>query len=856
MPPTGARPKPLPARQRGVVMLGLLALAGLLLAALLALAATVLWYAVDLPPLDEVTDYRPRQSMQVFTADGVEIAQFGSERRRFVPIAQAPQLLKDTVLAVEDTGFYDHGGISWRGVARAFVANLTGGMPQGASTITQQVARTFFLSTRRTPERKIKEALLALRIERALGKDQILELYLNQIYLGQRSYGFGTAAQAYFGKTLDELDLAETAMLAGLPQNPIYANPIANLERAQRRQRVVLGRLVAVGKISEAQARAAAAQPLVLRRQRQASVPAQHVAEMARLAVVARFGEKAYTEGIRVTTSIRSSEQQAATAALRAALLAHDRRGPYRGPEDQEALPPAPADGAEDAATESAVAEALKDHRDDPELRLALVQGASPSAVRARLASGEEVTLDAASLRWARTALAPKAKPALALRRGSVIRVLEQPGTRQRDGQTGASTWTLTQWPQTEGAFVSLDPHTGRVRALVGGFDFNRNQFNRATSARRQPGSAFKPFLYSAALENGVSLDTRVLDAPLLNDDGSVPKWNPQNSDRRFDGPMTLRQALARSKNLVSVRLVEHLGLPVVLPWLQRFGFELERQPRDLTLALGSGSTTPMALAAGYAVLANGGWRVAPVVIERITGPQGELLFEAPAAAPLVEGQRAIPARNAYLMAELLNEVTRSGTAARAQAALGRPDLYGKTGTTNDAVDAWFAGWAGAPGHLPAPATGLSTALVAVAWIGHDEPRSLGSSESGGGLALPVWLDALRPALRSLPVRGAVVPGGLLQVDGEWRYSEWAERLGVASIGLEALTPPPDTAPTGSAPGRGFDGTGAGPAAVFPLGPRAIALPGRATPATPLPPATPGANTPSRPPPPSRSGGR
>ncbi len=838
-----------------MVALGLLAAGGLLLVAVLALAAVVVWYAIDLPPLDEVTDYRPRQSMQVFTADGVEIAQFGSERRRFVPINQTPQLLKDTVLAVEDTGFYDHGGISWRGVARAFVANVSGGMPQGASTITQQVARTFFLSTRRTAERKIKEALLALRIERALDKDQILELYLNQIYLGQRSYGFGAAAQAYFGKTLDELDLAETAMLAGLPQNPIYANPIANLPRAQRRQRVVLGRLVAVGRITAAEAEAAAAQTLVLRSPRQASLPAQHVAEMARQAVVARFGDKAYTEGIRVTTSIRSADQRAATAALRTALLAHDRRGPYRGPEDQETLPPAGASGTEDAATERAVAEALKDHRDDPELRLALVQSAGPREVQARLASGEVIRLDAASLRWARAALAPKARAGLALKRGSVIRVLEQPGAKQRNGQPGPSTWALAQWPQAEGAFVSLDPHTGRVRALVGGFDFNRSQFNRATSARRQPGSAFKPFLYSAALEHGVSLDTRVLDAPLRNEDGSVPSWNPQNSDNRFDGPMTLRQALARSKNLVSVRLVEHLGLPVVRPWLERFGFDLARQPRDLTLALGSGSTTPMEVAAGYAVLANGGWRVEPVVIERITGPSGEVLFEAAAAAPLVDGQRAVPARNAYLVAELLNEVTRSGTAARAQAVLGRPDLYGKTGTTNDAVDAWFAGWVGAPGHLPALATGLSTAVVAVAWMGHDEPQSLGSRESGGGLALPVWMQALSPVLRSLPVRTAVVPAGLARVNDEWRYTEWTDALAVPQIGLDDLAPP-ETPPALGNPAGGLEGTGTGPAPLLPYGPRAVSLPGLSAPATALPPASAPTSTPTHPPPPRRTGGR
>jgi penicillin-binding protein 1A len=790
-------------RRHGFVVLGLLSLLGLAVAAFVVVVAMVLWYASDLPPLDEVTDYRPRQSLQVFTADEVEIAQFGSERRRFVPIALMPQQLRDAVLAVEDTGFYEHSGISWRGVARAVWANLSGGMTQGASTITQQVARTFFLSTRRTPERKIKEALLAFRIERALTKDQILELYLNQIYLGQRSYGFAAAAQAYFGKDLDELSLAETAMLAGLPQNPIHANPITNLQRAQKRQAVVLGRLVAVGMIKPEQAAQAKAEPLALRSPRVVDVHAQHVAEMARQAVVARFGEKAYTEGIRVYTSLRSAEQQAAHSALRAALLAHDRRGAYRGPEAHETLP----DAAAAAESDRAAAEALKDQRDDAELRLAVVLRASPRELVAQLASGETVTLDAASLRWARAALAPKAAPALALRRGAVIRVVENRGARNRAGQVGPATWSLAQWPQTEGAFVSLDPHTGRVRALVGGFDFNRNQYNRVLNAQRQPGSAFKPFLYSAALEQGVMPETRVLDAPLLNEDGSTPDWNPQNSDDRFDGPMTLRQALARSKNLVSVRLLKHVGLPAVRRWLPRFGFEAERQPDNLTLALGAGSTTPLELAAAYAVLANGGWRVPPVVIERIVGPKGELLFAAAPPPPLTEATRAIPARNAFIVADLLNEVTRSGTAARAQAALARPDVYGKTGTTNDAVDAWFAGWVGAPGHPPAAASGLAAGVVAVAWLGHDEPQSLGARESGGGLALPVWIDALRPALRSLPQRSAVAPEGLVRA-GDWRYLEWAERGMVEGIGLNDVAPASgSTAPgTGTAPGTAQTG--------------------------------------------------
>lgn len=756
----------------GMLALGVLAFVGL--------ALLVAWYATDLPSLDEVTDYRPRQSLRVYTADGVEIAQFGSERRLFVPIGQMPQRLRDAVLAIEDTGFYDHFGISLRGVLRAAWANVSGGMPQGASTITQQVARTFFLSTRRTPERKIKEALLALQIESALSKDEIFELYLNQIYLGQRSYGFAAAAQAYYGKPLDELTLAETAMLAGLPQNPIHANPVSNAARAQRRQRLVLGRMLALGMIDAAESAQALAEPLQLRKPEDNVVQAQHVAEMARQMVVARFGERAYTEGIRVTTSLRSSDQQAAHAALRAALLAHDRRGPYRGPEGRAPLPPPDAPAPD---VDRAVTDALQSQPDDDQLRLALVLEAGPGGVRAQLASGELVRLDAESLRWARRSLSAQAAPALALRRGALIRVVAADGG-----------WTLSQWPAADGAFVSLDPHSGRVLALVGGFDFDRNQFNRAVGARRQPGSALKPFLVSAALEAGVMPETLVLDAPLTRSDGGLPDWNPQNSDGRFDGPLTLRQALARSKNLVSVRVLRQVGLPAARDWLARFGFDPQQQPDNLTLALGAGSTTPLELASAYAVFANGGWRVAPVVIERISGPRGERLFEAPAPAPRTADNRAIPARNAFVVGELLREVTQSGTAARARTLLGRPDLYGKTGTTNDAVDAWFAGYAGTPGLAPAPASGLASSVVAVAWIGHDEPRSLGSGESGGGLALPVWADALRPALKRLPRHTAPVPAGVVRGRADWRYAGWPDDGGVRAIDVEPQASLPSAA--------------------------------------------------------------
>ncbi len=763
-------------KQRGFIIVGslLLAALALLLLGALALAVAAAWYWGDLPPLDKATRYQPRQHLQVLTADGAEIAQFGSERRIFVPLAQMPPRLPAAVLAVEDAGFYEHGAISWRGVARATLANLTpGGVAQGASTITQQVARTFFLSTRRTPERKIKEALLAFQLEGQLNKDQILELYLNQIYLGQRAYGFGAAAQVYFGKPLAALSIAEAALLAGLPQNPIGANPVTSLEKAQRRQRWVLQRMVKTGVITAAEQDAALAEKPVLRSPAFVDVNAAFVAEMARQVVVGRLGEKAYTEGIRVYTSLRADHQRAAHAALRRAVLAHERKQPWRGPEEQNTLP------EDSAEAERVAALVLKDQRDDEDLRLAVVMSAAPRELTARLASGETVSLRGDTLKWVRAALLPQAPEQLALKRGSVVRLLAVP-----KGKT--TEWQLAQWPQAEAAFVALDPSTGRVNALVGGFDFNRRQFNHATSAARQPGSSFKPFLYAAAFEHGVMPETLADDAPLTDADGGPPSWNPKNSDERFDGEITVREGLVRSKNLVSIRLLKHIGLEAALAGIARFGFDMAQQPKNLTLALGTGSVTPLQMAAAYAVLANGGHGVTPVLIERIVSAGGEVLFEAPAAPPLTEATRVVPERNVFLVNTLLADVTRRGTAARAQVVLPRPDLYGKTGTTNDAVDAWFAG------HAPG--------VVAVAWMGYDEPRSLGERESGGGLALPIWTDTLARLLRGVPVQPLAPPPGVVAVGADWRYAEWAEGGFVTRVG--ASLPPLPPAPAASEPER------------------------------------------------------
>ncbi|KRB97997.1 penicillin-binding protein [Hydrogenophaga sp. Root209] len=708
----------------------------------------------DLPPLDSIVNYQPKLPLQVFTTDGVEIAQFGTERREYLPLSRTPKLLQDAVLSVEDARFREHNGVDPRGMARALVAAVTGGRKQGASTITQQLVRTMLLTREFSAERKAKEIWLALKLEDELSKDRILEIYLNEIFLGQRAYGFAAASQTYFGKPLDKLSLGETAMLAGLPQNPYYANPVANFARATQRQRVVLERMRATDSITDAQLAAARAEKLVLRTPGLRSVHAAHVAEMARRAVVERFGTEAYSNGLRVTTSLRAADQRAAYAAVQRGVLAFDRRGPWRGPEDLEALP-----SGNGADVERAAAEALKDHRDDETLRVGIVLAASPKAMQVQLASGERITLQGQGLRWAQKGLDPKAKAPLKIVRGAIVRVVSAGKVK------GTPAWAISQWPEAEAALVAMDSQTGRVRALVGGFDFTRQPFNHVTQGWRQPGSALKPLLYSAALEARVMPGTLVDDLPFTAANG----WSPTNSNGQYAGPITLREALARSSNIASVRVLQHTGTQVARDWTARFGLDPARQPNDLTLALGTGSVTPLQMAQAYATVANGGWKVAPVVVEKITDARGLVLFEAPPPEPLTEANRAIPARNAFVMSSLLNEVTRSGTAARAQATLKRSDVYGKTGTTNDAVDAWFAGY--------------QPSLATAVWVGYDKPRSLGGGESGGRIALPIWIDYMGAALKGTPVAQApAVPDGLTRVGEDWMYAEWQSSGSVAQI--------------------------------------------------------------------------
>ena len=742
---------------------GGLALAGLF--ALLFVVGLALAVAYpNLPEISSLTDYRPKLPLRVYSADGVQLGEFGEERRTFMPIAQIPQVMKDAVLAAEDARFYQHGGVDYKGVARAALENLRDARSQGASTITMQVARNFYLSTEKTFTRKIYEILLALKIERLLSKDQILELYMNQIFLGQRANGFAAASEIYFGKKLRDVSVAEAAMLAGLPKAPSAYNPIANPKRATLRQRYIVDRMFETGFITEAQHEEALAQVLRYRTQADNAVHAEFVAETARQLVFAQYGEETYTRGLDVVLTVNAAEQMVAYRALRKGLMDYELRQVYRGPEAYVDLP------ADAALIDARVAEALSDHPDNDDLRAAVVLEVAPRKVVAMLQSGDSITVTGEGLRPVTSGLSDKAVPKVQIRRGAVVRAL-----RNAKGD-----WALTQVPEVEGAIVAMDPRSGAIRALVGGFDFGKSKFNHVTQAWRQPGSSFKPFIYSAALEHGFTPATVVNDAPLFFDAGATGSqpWEPKNYDGKFDGPMPLQTALAKSKNMVSIRVLKATGTEFAQEWLENFGFDRDKHPAYLTMALGAGSVTPMQMATAYSVFANGGYRVQPMLIQRISDNKGKVLLQSQAPA-LDESMRTLPARNAFVMGTLLQEVARSGTAARAQATLKRPDLYGKTGTTNDSMDAWFAGF--------------HPTLTAVVWIGYDTPKKLGDRETGGGLALPVWIELMQQALKGVPVQELSPPEGVIQAGPYWMFDEFAHGRGISSVGLEDTVPQPAT---------------------------------------------------------------
>jgi penicillin-binding protein 1A len=668
--------------------------------------------------------------------------------------------MQEAVLAIEDARFYRHNGVDYLGVLRAGLAQFNKAKSQGASTITMQVARNFYLSTEKTFTRKIYEILLALKIESLLSKPQILEVYMNQIFLGQRAYGFAAASEIYFGKPLAEVTVAEAAMLAGLPQAPSAYNPVSNPKRATRRQQYIIDRMEANGFITEEQAEAARAEVLRLRTPTETAVHAEYVAESVRQLIFSQYGAETTTRGLNVQVTVDATDQAVAYRALRRGLLDYERRQVYRGPEDHIDLPNDPT------ALDTRIAEALADHPDNDELKAAVVLEASAKKVVAVLQSGEAITITGDGLKPVTSGLVDKAEPQKQIRRGAVVRAVRGP----------KGDWTLTQQPEVEGAFVAMDTHTGAIRALVGGFDFGKSKFNHVTQAWRQPGSSFKPFIYSAALEKGFTPQTIVNDAPLFFDAGTTNSqpWEPKNYDGKFEGPMALKTALAKSKNMVSIRVLQSTGVHFAQDWITRFGFDAEKHPAYLTMALGAGSVTPLQMAGGYSVFANGGYRVNPLLITRITDNKGRVLQQSP--PPVIdEARRSIDARNAFAMTQLLGEVARSGTAAKVYATFKRMDLYGKTGTTNDSMDAWFAGY--------------QPNLAAVVWIGYDNPRKLGDRETGGGLALPVWIEYMTHALRKLPELQMAVPGGLVQQGGDWIFEEFSAGAGVSSVGLDDKLP-------------------------------------------------------------------
>ena len=736
-------------------------LAGSVAAAVLILGLVVVLAYPNLPELGSLTAYQPKVPLRIYSAEGTLIGEFGEERRAVVSIDEVPPQLKHAIISAEDERFYQHPGIDYIGVLRAAYANLVaGGRRQGASTITMQVARNFFLSSEKTLTRKLYEALLAFKIEHSLTKEQILELYVNQIYLGQRAYGFGAASQIYFGKALNQLSLGEIAMLAGLPKAPSLYNPIANPQRAKQRQQYVLRRMTELGYITAPQYEEAFKAPLRARREvSEYSVHAEYVAEMVRQALAEHYPEDVYTRGFRVYTTIRKADQEASYEAVRKGVLDYDRRQGYRGPEGYVELKPNIAEDEYD--------DVLADHADSDDLLAAVVLSADPKQVEIALRTGEKMTLAGEGLRFAARSLDAKTATQKRIRRGSIIRV-------QHEGKT----WHIVQLPEVESAFVALDPRDGAIRALVGGFDFSRTKFNHVIQAWRQPGSAFKPFIYSAALEKGFTPATVIPDEPVVleAEETGSQRWEPKNFDGKFEGPMRLRTALAKSKNMVSIRILDAIGPKYAQEYVTRFGFDPERHPPYLTMALGAGSVTMWQLARAYSVFANGGYLVQPYFIHKIVDDRGNVLALAEPRRSGDEALRVIDVRNAFIMDNMMQDVTRVGTAARA-ARLGRSDIAGKTGTTNEFVDAWFAGY--------------QPSLVGISWVGFDQPKTLGKNQTGGVVALPIWVSYMERALKDTPDMPREMPPGVVVVP-TGPFAAGGETRAVPEFFYKEAVPPPE----------------------------------------------------------------
>lgn len=742
------------------------------------LAIQLTW--TSLPDLKAMTQYRPRLPLYIYSADKKLIAEYGDERRNVLNLREIPVIMRHAILAAEDDSFYTHGGVDWMGVGRAALANLvSGAKAQGASTITMQVARNFYLSADKKFTRKFYEVLLTYKIEKNLTKDQILELYMNQIYLGHRSYGFAAAARTYFGKPLSEVTLAEAAALASIPKSPSRTNPRTNLKATIVRQHYVLNRMLALKYITQEQYDQAMAEKLVVHeaksandsKEDQIATYGQYIAETARQLMYTQYGDNLYGRGLKVYTTVHSDDQKAAYDAIRTGLLAYTRRKPYTGPAAQLTLP----DGIENKPEEldKFILEMREQHPDSDNIIAVLVISASKNKVVAVRSSSERFELTGDALRLARRSLADNISPSRKIKRGSVI-YLEQIKGR----------WSIINLPIVQGALVALDPSDGAIKAMMGGFDFNFGKFNRVTQAWRQPGSTFKPLIYAAGLERGLTPETQISDQPFVLDSkytGGRP-WRPKNAGNSYAASLTLRQGLYKSKNMVSIRILEAVGSDYAFKFISRLGFDPQRQPPKkafLTMALGAGSVTPLQMASAYAVFANGGYRVNPYLIDYVqdintSNGRAVTIMQAQPLKAGDEKNRVMDARTAYVMTDIMRGVARFGTAAKASAILKRTDIAGKTGTTNRSVDAWFAGF--------------TPKLVAIAWMGFDQPTSLGAGESGGGVALPIWINFMSKALKNIPVTPpGKLPAGLSKVGNNFYYKEFPPDKAIASVGLSGV---------------------------------------------------------------------
>jgi len=734
----------------------LLTFFGILLAAGVGVG-TYLHFRSEIPSIDNLREIQLQVPLRVYSADDKLIAQYGEKRRYPARYDEIPEQMVNAFLAAEDQHFFIHHGIDPLGLMRAAVTLITTGEKrQGGSTITMQVARNFYLTRQRTFTRKIREIILALHIEQELTKEEILELYLNKIYLGHRAYGIKAAAEVYYGKSLDELNLAQIAMIAGLPKAPSRYNPITNPERALQRRNYVIRRMQDLGYISQQQANEALQAPVTASlHAADVEVEAPYLAEMVRNHMLQTYGDDAYTGGFKVYTTVSSKLQEAANLALRKALVSYDRRHGWRGAEARmKSLPESNRERDALLAKHPAVADLLP----------ALVVKVGKKEVEVYAGRAGTIILPWKGLSWARPYIdvnhrGPKPKSA-----GDILKVGDLVRIQHWQDEEGESYWRLAQVPEVSGALVSLDPENGAILALTGGYDFYSSKFNRVTQARRQPGSGFKAIVYSAALDAGFTAASVINDAPVvIEDDGSGESWRPENYSGKFFGPTRLRLALTKSRNLVSIRLLRSMGIEHTLEYARRFGFDPEQLPHGLSLALGSGEATPLQMARAYAVLANGGYLIEPWFINRIER-NGELLFE---ARPLVAGdcvqnteeedseQECLPAprtldpENRYIMYSMMQDVITQGTGWRAKK-LGRKDLAGKTGTTNQQRDAWFNGY--------------NQHIVTIAWVGFDDNRELGKGEVGGKVALPAWIEFMKVALEDIPDDPPDMPDSLVTV--------------------------------------------------------------------------------------------